>query len=56
MVTPDIGLMYPAANCMYTSVNKAGMNQDGSLLPVIINCTYIKGLDYTIALVGSYDY
>jgi len=51
MVTPDIGLMYPAANYMYTSVNKAGMNQDGSPLPVIINCTYIKGVDCTTAMV-----
>jgi hypothetical protein len=53
MVTPDIGLMYPAANYMYTSVSKAGMNQDDSPLPVIINCTYIKGVDYTTATVCS---
>jgi hypothetical protein len=53
MVTPDIGLMYPAADYLYATVSKAGINQDGNSLPVIINCTYIKGMDYTIAMVIS---
>jgi hypothetical protein len=45
--------MYPAADYLYTTVSKAGINQDGSFLPVIMNCTYIKGMDYTIAVVIS---
>jgi hypothetical protein len=55
MVSPDIGLMYPAADYLCTTVSKAGMNQDGHFLPVVINCTYIKGVDYTIAMVISED-
>jgi hypothetical protein len=54
MVTPDVGLMYPVADYFCTTVNKAGMIQGNSSLPVVINCTYIKAMDYTTALVVSH--
>ncbi|XP_021925205.1 sodium-independent sulfate anion transporter-like isoform X2 [Zootermopsis nevadensis] len=53
MLIPDIGIMYPAVHYFCRTVNKAGMIQGNSSLPVVINCTYIKGLDYTTALVIS---
>jgi sodium-independent sulfate anion transporter 11 len=53
MVTPDIGLMYLAVDFLCTTVTKAGINQGNSSLPLVINCTYIKGMDYTTAKVIS---
>lgn len=49
MVTPDIGLMYPAINYFCTSLYKAGMNYGKGSLPVVVNCIFFKGFDYTTA-------
>ncbi|XP_033610931.1 sodium-independent sulfate anion transporter isoform X3 [Cryptotermes secundus] len=50
MVTPDSGLMYLAVDFLCTTVTKAGINQGSGSLPLVINCTYIKGMDYTTAM------
>ncbi|XP_069683415.1 sodium-independent sulfate anion transporter-like isoform X2 [Periplaneta americana] len=50
MITPDIGLMYPAVNFFCTVLYKTGMNQGRGSLPVVINCMFFKGFDYTTAL------
>jgi sodium-independent sulfate anion transporter 11 len=53
MLTPDIGLMYVAVDFLCKTVTKAGINQGSSSLPLVINCTYIKEMDYTTAMVIS---
>ncbi|KAJ9585618.1 hypothetical protein L9F63_002588, partial [Diploptera punctata] len=47
MVTPDIGLMYPAADYFSNIVFKAGISENGIFLPVVIDFEYMKGMDYT---------
>lgn len=47
IVTPDLGLFYPAVSYletkMYTTLNKDPFKN----LPIAVNCIFFKGFDYT---------
>ncbi|XP_068084543.1 sodium-independent sulfate anion transporter [Anabrus simplex] len=49
IVTPDIGLFYPSVDFLRIEVCKAAVSQGEGVLPVVINCSNFKGVDYTTA-------
>jgi sodium-independent sulfate anion transporter 11 len=50
-VTPGNSLYFPAVDFIRTSVGKAAVKQGSSQLPVIIDCRFILGADFTAAKV-----
>jgi sodium-independent sulfate anion transporter 11 len=50
-VTPGNSLYFPAVDFIRTSVGKAAVKQGLSHLPVIIDCRFILGADFTAAKV-----
>jgi sodium-independent sulfate anion transporter 11 len=51
LVTPGNSLYFPAVDFIRTSVGKAAVKQGLSHLPVIIDCRFILGADFTAAKV-----
>ncbi|XP_063240337.1 sodium-independent sulfate anion transporter-like [Bacillus rossius redtenbacheri] len=49
LVTPDIGLLYPAMDYLRTELGKVASRDAKGKLPVVVNCAYFKGVDYTTA-------
>ncbi|KAG8306811.1 hypothetical protein J6590_038752 [Homalodisca vitripennis] len=49
LVIPDNSLYFPAVDFMRTSVGRAGIRQGSSHLPVVVDCRYILGADFTAA-------
>ncbi|XP_063240339.1 sodium-independent sulfate anion transporter-like isoform X2 [Bacillus rossius redtenbacheri] len=49
LVTPDIGLLYPAMDYLRTELGKVASRDAKGILPVVVNCAYFKGADYTTA-------
>ncbi|RZF31960.1 hypothetical protein LSTR_LSTR012430 [Laodelphax striatellus] len=49
LVTPDNSLYFPAVDFMRTKVGKVGVKLGSSHLPVVIDCRYILGADFTAA-------
>jgi hypothetical protein len=50
-VTPSNSLYFPAVDFIRTSVGKAAVKQGSSQLPVIVDCRFILGADFTAAKV-----
>jgi len=50
-VTPNNSLYFPAVDFIRTSVGKAAVKQGSSQLPVIVDCRFILGADFTAAKV-----
>lgn len=46
-ITPDQGVIFPAASYIRNLVNKAGEKQGQSILPVVIDCCHINQTDFT---------
>ncbi|XP_039275801.1 sodium-independent sulfate anion transporter [Nilaparvata lugens] len=49
LVTPDNSLYFPAVDFMRSKVGKVGVKMGSSHLPVVIDCRYILGADFTAA-------
>lgn len=50
---PDNSLYFPAVDFMRASVGRAGVKQGSSHLPVVVDCRYILGADFTAAKVSQ---
>lgn len=48
-VTPGNSLYFPAVDFIRTNVGRAGVKQGSSELPVVVDCRYILGADFTAA-------
>ena len=48
-VTIDRGLMFPAVSHVRHLINKAGMKEGGSKLPLVLDCSHISTSDFTVA-------
>lgn len=51
MVTLGNSLYFPAVDFIRASVGRAGIKQGASQLPVVVDCRFILGADYTAAKV-----
>jgi len=51
LVTPGNSLYFPAVDFIKQSVGNAGIKQGSSQLPVVVDCRYILGADFTAAKV-----
>lgn len=51
-VTPGNSLYFPAVDFINQSVGNAGIKQGSSQVPVIVDCRYILGADFTAAKVN----
>lgn len=49
LVIPDNSLYFPAVDFMRASVGRVGVKQGSSQLPVVVDCRYILGADFTAA-------
>ncbi|XP_021913078.1 sodium-independent sulfate anion transporter isoform X3 [Zootermopsis nevadensis] len=49
LVTPGNSLYFPAVDFIRTSVGKAAVKQGSSQLPVVVDCRFILGADFTAA-------
>nr|CAD7264387.1 unnamed protein product [Timema shepardi] len=49
MVTPGNSLYFPAVDFIRTNVGRVGVKQGSSQLPVIVDCRFILGADFTAA-------
>ncbi|XP_067006365.1 sodium-independent sulfate anion transporter [Anabrus simplex] len=49
LVTPANSLYFPAVDFIRSSVGRAGIKQGYSHLPVIVDCRYVLGADFTAA-------
>ncbi|XP_025074802.1 sodium-independent sulfate anion transporter, partial [Pogonomyrmex barbatus] len=49
LVTPGNSLYFPAVDFIKQSVGNAGIKQGSSQIPVVIDCRYILGADFTAA-------
>ncbi|KAI5698472.1 hypothetical protein M8J75_007352 [Diaphorina citri] len=49
LVTPGNSLYFPAVDFIRTNVGRAGVKQGSSQLPVVVDCRYILGADFTAA-------
>ncbi|XP_054285137.1 sodium-independent sulfate anion transporter-like [Macrosteles quadrilineatus] len=49
LVTPDNSLYFPAVDFMRSQVDRAGMRKGQGQLPVVVDCRYILGADFTAA-------
>lgn len=47
VVTPDLGLFYPAIDHLNSIISKTVVKNSSSL-PIAINCCYFKGVDYSV--------
>lgn len=47
MVTPDLGLFFPAVDYMEKKMNKMLQKEPYKYLPIAVNCIFFKGFDYT---------
>ncbi len=47
MVTPDLGLFFPAVGYMEMEMNKTLKKYPYRNLPIAVNCIFFKGFDYT---------
>jgi hypothetical protein len=50
-VTPSNSLYFPAVDFIRSSVGKAAVKQGSSQLPVIVDCRFVLGADFTAAKV-----
>uniref|UniRef100_A0A1B6CML3 SLC26A/SulP transporter domain-containing protein n=1 Tax=Clastoptera arizonana TaxID=38151 RepID=A0A1B6CML3_9HEMI len=49
LVIPDNSLYFPAVDFMRASVGRVGVKQGSSQIPVVVDCRYILGADFTAA-------
>lgn len=54
LVTPGNSLYFPAVDFIKKSVGNAGIKQGSSQVPVVVDCRYILGADFTAAKVSIY--
>lgn len=54
MVTPGNSLYFPAVDFLRTKVDKIGVKDGYSQLPVVIDCRHILGADFTAAKVNRF--
>lgn len=47
LVTPDLGLFYPAVSYFETYMARNLRKDPYQNLPIAVNCYFFKGLDYT---------
>jgi hypothetical protein len=53
LVTPGNSLYFPAVDFIKQSVGNAAIKQGSSQVPVVVDCRYILGADFTAAKVTS---
>lgn len=51
MITPGNSLYFPAVDFIKQSVGHAGIKEGSSQLPVVVDCRYVLGADFTAAKV-----
>jgi len=51
LVTPGNSLYFPAVDFIKQSVGNAAIKQGSSQVPVVVDCRYILGADFTAAKV-----
>lgn len=56
LVTPGNSLYFPAVDFIKQSVGNAGIKQGSSQVPVVVDCRYILGADFTAAKVMPFFY
>ncbi|GLG95334.1 Sodium-independent sulfate anion transporter [Gryllus bimaculatus] len=49
LVTPSNSLYFPAVDFIRSSVGRAGITQGSSQMPVIVDCRFVLGADFTAA-------
>lgn len=49
LITPGNSLYFPAVDFIRASVGRAGVKLGSSQLPVIVDCRYVLGADFTAA-------
>ena len=54
MVTPGSSLYFPAVDFIRASVDRVAVKQGASHLPVVLDCRFILGADYTAAKVNVF--
>lgn len=52
-MTPGNSLYFPAVDFMRARVGRAGVKEGSSQLPVVVDCRYILGADFTAAKVSA---
>ncbi|XP_076229622.1 sodium-independent sulfate anion transporter isoform X2 [Nomia melanderi] len=53
LVTPGNSLYFPAVDFIKKSVGNAGIKQGSSQIPVVVDCRYMLGADFTAAKVNT---
>ena len=51
LITPGNSLYFPAIEFIKQSVGHAGIREGSSQIPVVVDCRYILGADFTAAKV-----
>ena len=51
-MTPGNSLYFPAVDFIKQSVGHAGVKQGSSQIPVVVDCRYVLGADFTAAKVS----
>lgn len=54
MVTPGNSFYFPAVDFIKKSVGNVAIKQGFSQLPVVVDCRYVLGADFTAAKVNIY--
>ena len=54
LVRTDVGLFFPAVGSVRDAVLRAADHEAGGRLPVVLDCTYFRGLDYTAVKVSQH--
>lgn len=49
---PDVGLFFPAVSVVRDAVLVAAAQEGAGGLPVVLDCTHFRNLDYTAVKVG----
>ena len=50
-MTPGNSLYFPAVDFIKQSVDNAGITEGSSQIPVVVDCRYVLGADFTAAKV-----
>lgn len=54
LVTPGNSLYFPAVDFIKQFVGHAGVKEGSSQLPVVVDCRYVLGADFTAAKVNNF--
>lgn len=56
LIKPDIGLYYPAVDFLRAKINDAANKEARNILPLVLDCESIKGIDYTAVKVEEINF